>query len=72
VRLQVERRLELYQQQRLLQPGTSIKTIAANLWLLLFFMPAEGHLMSKKNNYRKFIPQKIMGLSKSLFYRKRK
>jgi AcrR family transcriptional regulator len=48
IRLQIERRLELYQKQRLLQPDMIIKNIAANLWLLLFFMPAEAQLMSKK------------------------
>lgn len=57
IRLQMERQLELYRKQRLLQPGINIKNITANLWLLLFFMPAEGQMMSKKiiteNSYRR-------------------
>lgn len=56
MRLQIERRLELYQKQRLIQADLSLKNISANLWLLLFFIPSEGLMMTKKNislnNYR--------------------
>lgn len=48
VKLQIERHLNLCLQQRLLQKEANIKNIASNVWLLLFFMPAEGQLNGKK------------------------
>ena len=57
IKLQLERRLERCLEERLLQKETSIKTIASNTWLLLFFMPAEGQLNVKntisENKYRR-------------------
>ncbi|MEP6711873.1 MAG: TetR/AcrR family transcriptional regulator [Ferruginibacter sp.] len=47
VKLQLERRFDLCLQQRLLQKDANIKNIAANVWLLLFFMPAEAQLNGK-------------------------
>jgi AcrR family transcriptional regulator len=47
IKLQLERRFELYLQQRLLQKEVTIKAITSNVWLLLFFMPAEGQLNGK-------------------------
>jgi len=47
VKLQLERRFELLIQQRLLQKEANIKYIAANTWLFMFFIPAEGELNGK-------------------------
>lgn len=47
IRLQLERHLDLCVQQRLLQKEVKIKSIASNMWLLLFFMPTEGQLNGK-------------------------
>lgn len=47
IKLQLERRFELYLQQRLLQKEVNIKNITSNVWLLLFFIPAEGQLNGK-------------------------
>lgn len=57
IKLQLERRLNLYQQERLLQSSANIKNIASNLWLLMFFMPEETQISGKssltENAYRK-------------------
>ena len=57
VKLQLERRLNFFQQQQLLQGNANIKNIAGNIWLLMFFMPEEGQLNGKnnitENTYRK-------------------
>jgi AcrR family transcriptional regulator len=57
VKLQLERRFDLYMQQRLLQKEANIKNMVSNMWLLLFFMPAEGQLDGKntisENQYRR-------------------
>lgn len=47
IKLQIERRLELCAQQRLLQKKADIKKMTANIWLMLFFMPAEEQLNGK-------------------------
>lgn len=47
VKLQLERRLDLCMQQRLLQKEANIKFIASNVWILMFFMPAEGQMNGK-------------------------
>ncbi len=47
IKLQLERRFEICLKQRLLQKDVNIKTVSANVWLLLFFMPAEGQLNGK-------------------------
>lgn len=56
-KLQLERRFDFYRQQHLLQAGANGKNIAANLWLLMFFMPEEWQLNEKnvmsENVYRK-------------------
>jgi AcrR family transcriptional regulator len=44
VKLQLERRFDLCLQQRLIQKGADTRFIAQNIWLFLFFMPAEGQL----------------------------
>ena len=49
VKLQLERRFELLMQQRLLQKEANIKYIAANTWLFMFFIPAEGQINGKGN-----------------------
>ncbi len=57
VKLQLERRFELLMQQKLLQKDANIKYIAANTWLFMFFIPAEGQLNGKsttsENIYRR-------------------
>jgi AcrR family transcriptional regulator len=57
VKLQLERRFDLFLQQRMLQKEANIKNIAANVWLLMFFMPEEGQLNGKsiisESNYRR-------------------
>lgn len=57
VKLQLERRFELLIQQKLLQKDANIKYIAANTWLFMFFIPAEGQLNGKsttsENIYRR-------------------
>jgi len=57
VKLQLERRFELLTQQKLFQKEANIKFIAANTWLFLFFIPAEGQLNGKvatsENMYRR-------------------
>ena len=47
IKLQLERRFELWLQQRLLQKEVNVKSIAFNAWILLFFMPAEGQINGK-------------------------
>ncbi|MEO8763442.1 MAG: TetR/AcrR family transcriptional regulator [Ginsengibacter sp.] len=57
VKLQLERRLDLCLQQRLLQKEINIKQMASNIWLLLFFIPAESQMSEKNtlaaNQYRR-------------------
>lgn len=57
VKLQLERRFEMYLQQRLMQNGINTKHIAANTWLLMFFMPVEGKINGRstvsENQYRR-------------------
>lgn len=64
VKLQLERRFELLLQQRFLQKESNTKTITSNIWLLLFFMPAEGQLNGKnvtpENQYRQRLWEYIM------------
>jgi AcrR family transcriptional regulator len=59
VKLQLERRFELFLQQRLLQKEANLKYIAADTWLFMFFIPAEGQLNGKgatsENLYRRRI-----------------
>ena len=56
IKLQVERRLELFLQERLLQKEISSKSIAANIVLMMLFMPEEAQLNGKtsitENQYR--------------------
>ena len=47
IKLQLERRFEACLKQRLFQKDMNIKTVSSNVWLLLFFMPAEGQLNGK-------------------------
>ena len=49
VKLQLERRFQLCLQERLFQKEANIRHIASNVWVLLFFMPAEGQLNGKNN-----------------------
>jgi len=64
IKLQLERRFELCIQQRLFQKEINIKTISANIWLMMFFIPAEGQLNGKspisENLYRKRLWDYIM------------
>jgi AcrR family transcriptional regulator len=57
IKLQLVRRFEFFIEQRLLQKESNAKSIAANVWLLLFFMPADGQLNGKnavsENQFRK-------------------
>jgi AcrR family transcriptional regulator len=57
VKLQLERRFDLCLQQRLIQKEANTKNIASNIWLLLFFMPAEAQINEKnvatENQYRR-------------------
>lgn len=57
VKLQLERHFDLCLQQRLLPKDTNLKNIASNVWLLMFFIQAEGQLNGKnapsENSYRK-------------------
>lgn len=57
VKLQLERRFDLCLRQRLIQKEANTKNIASNIWLLLFFMPVEGHIKEKntptENQYRR-------------------
>lgn len=58
VKLQLERRFDLCVQQRLLLKEANIKNMAANTWVLLFFMPVEGQINGKnidisENQYRR-------------------
>ncbi len=46
-RLQLERRFDLCLQEHLLRKGTNSKELASNIWLLMFFMPAEGQINGK-------------------------
>jgi AcrR family transcriptional regulator len=50
VKLQLERRFELWLQQRLLLKESNIKNIASNTWLLMFFLPAEAQVNGKSTN----------------------
>lgn len=47
IKLQVERRLELFVQQRLLQKELNSKNVASNIVLLMLFIPEEAQLMGK-------------------------
>ncbi|MEO7308887.1 MAG: TetR/AcrR family transcriptional regulator [Chitinophagaceae bacterium] len=49
IKLQVERRLELLLQQRLLQKELNNKSIASNIVLMMLFMPEEAQLNGKYN-----------------------
>jgi AcrR family transcriptional regulator len=49
MKLQLERRFELFTQQKLLQREANIKYISSNTWLLMFFIPAEGQITGKGN-----------------------
>ena len=57
IKLQVERRLELFVQQRLFQKEINSKNIAANVVLMMLFMPEEAQLIGKnsitENQYRR-------------------
>lgn len=57
VKLQIERRFELWLQQRLLLKESNIKNITSNTWLLMFFLPAEaqvnGRSANSENLYRR-------------------
>jgi AcrR family transcriptional regulator len=57
IKLQVERRLELFVQQRLLQKELNSRIIASNIVLLMLFMPEEAQLSGKngvsENQYRR-------------------
>jgi AcrR family transcriptional regulator len=57
IQLQLERRFDLFLQQKLLNKETHIRNISSNIWLLMFFMPAEGQLnvkdMHSENAYRR-------------------
>jgi AcrR family transcriptional regulator len=48
MKLQLERRLDLYLQQRLLVKESDSRNMAANIWLLMLFMPAERHLNEER------------------------
>lgn len=56
IKLQLERRLELYVQHKLIQKDANIKNIVSNIMLLMFFMHEEGQLNGKvtisENQYR--------------------
>ena len=64
IRLQLERRFELYVQQKIFQKEASIKSIASNSMLLMFFMHEEGQLNGKntitENQYRRRLWDYIM------------
>ena len=64
IKLQLERRFELCIQQRLFQKEINSKIISANIWLLMFFIPAEGQLNGKstisENIYRRRLWDYIM------------
>lgn len=49
IKLQLERRFELYVQQKLFQKEANIKSIASNSMLLMFFMHEESQLNGKTN-----------------------
>jgi AcrR family transcriptional regulator len=49
VKLQLERRLDICLQQRLLKSEINIKNVAANIWLMMFFMPVEGKANGRSN-----------------------
>ncbi len=57
VKLQLERHFDLCLQQRLLSKEADLKTIASHVWLLMFFIQANGQLSEKEltteNSYRK-------------------
>lgn len=64
IKLQLERRFEMYLQQRLLQNGINTKNLAANTWLLMFFMPVEGKTNGRstvsENQYRRRLWDYVM------------
>jgi AcrR family transcriptional regulator len=59
VKLQLERRFELLIQQRLLQKETNSKNMAANTWLFMFFIPAEGQLNGKNATSENFYRRRL-------------
>ena len=50
VKLQLDRRFELWSRQGLLLKESNIKNIASNTWLLMFFLPAEAQVNLKNNS----------------------
>lgn len=64
IKLQVERRLELFVQQRLFQKEVNSKNIASNIVLMMLFMPEEAQLNGKysfsENQYRQRLWDYIM------------
>ena len=56
IKLQVERRLEVFMQEKLLQKEVNTKSIASNIVLIMLFMPEEAQLNGKtsitENQYR--------------------
>jgi AcrR family transcriptional regulator len=64
IKLQLERRFELCLQERLIHKDVNIKYMVSNVWLLMFFMPAEGQLNGKttitESQYRRRLWDYIM------------
>ncbi len=49
IKLQVERRFDLFVQQRLINKESNIKILSSNVWLMMFFMPSEGQMTGRVN-----------------------
>ena len=47
IKIQLERRFELFVQERLFQKEVNIKYLASNIWLMMFFMPMEKQISGK-------------------------
>ena len=64
IKLQLERRFELCLKERLILKEANTKYIVSNVWLLMFFMPAEGQLNGKstvtETQYRRRLWDYIM------------
>lgn len=55
IKIQLERRFEILLQGRILENHANIKYIASNVWLFLFFIPAEIQISGKYKN----IPENV-------------
>lgn len=67
VKLQLERRIERCMQQGLLQKEVNVRNITYNIWLLMFFMPAEAQINGKNPTSEQGYRQRLWDYTRLYF-----